>query len=92
MGEASVGGGTGSQLEDSGDRGQPVDEPIGVGDGVVDRVGGAGGGRRAQAAHERLGAVMAGADAHPLAAEDLPDVVRVGAVDAGRVVAPLVNP
>ena len=37
--------------------------------------------RDAEAAHQRLRAVVAGADADALAAEDLGDVVRVHAVE-----------
>jgi MFS family permease len=40
--------------------------------------------RYAQLAHQRLGAVMPGADAHPLAPEDLPDVVRMSALERER--------
>ena len=40
--------------------------------------------RRPEAAHQRLGAVVAGAHAHVLAAEDLRDVVRVGRPRARR--------
>ena len=37
-----------------------------------------------EAAHQRLGAVVAGAHAHALTAEDLADVVWVGALDRER--------
>ena len=51
---------------------------------VVDGEGRARGGGDAEAAHQRLRAVVAGAHADALAAEDLADVVRVGALERER--------
>ena len=45
---------------------------------------GARGGAHAEAAHQRLGAVVAGADADRLAVAELGDVVRVDALDRER--------
>ncbi len=42
------------------------------------------GGGHTKLAHQRLGAVVPGAHADSLAPEDLPDVVRMGAVERER--------
>src|SRR6187455_3066295 len=48
---------------------------------AVDREAGASRGRQVVALHERLSAVMAGADGNPVAIEDLGEIVRVDAID-----------
>src|SRR3954451_22594457 len=67
--------------EDSPDVVQRVDEGVDVGAGVVHGERGARRRRDAEALHERLRAVVAGADADLVAAEDLGHVVRVRDVE-----------
>jgi MFS family permease len=66
-----------SELQNAADGREPVDQPHRVRGRVVHGVRRAGRSRDAEPAHQRLGAVMTGANAHALAAEDLADVVRV---------------
>ena len=67
------------QRQHAADGPEPLDQPVHVGDGVVHRE------RRpcrradAESSHQRLRTVMAGTHTNPLPAEDLADVVGVGA-------------
>jgi predicted enzyme related to lactoylglutathione lyase len=56
---------------------EAVDETVDFLGGGVDAEAGAGGGGDAEAVHQRLGAVVAGADGDAVAVEDLRDVVSV---------------
>jgi MFS family permease len=70
--------------EDPADVAQPFDEPVDVVDRVVHRKRRSRGRRYAELAHQRLRAVVPGADADSLATEDLADVVRVGTLERER--------
>ena len=61
-----------------------VDQGVGVGFVVVNVERSAGRGGDSEHAHERLGAVVAGAHAHGLLVDDLRDVVGVDAVEQER--------
>src|SRR5204863_4169253 len=63
---------------------EPVDEAVNVVACVVDGERGARRSRDAEHPHQRLGAVVAGAHADALAAQDLRHVVRVRAVEGER--------
>jgi MFS family permease len=63
---------------------QPADEPVHVLSGAVHRERRPRRRRYAQLAHQRLRAVMPGADAHPLPPEDLANVVRMSPVERER--------
>ena len=69
------------QAKTSWTRSRPATRRVDVLVGVVHGERRARGRRHAEAAHQRLGAVVAGAHAHALAAEDLGHVVRVDAVE-----------
>jgi MFS family permease len=69
------------QLQDATDRVQSIDQPVHVRERVVHRERRPRRRRYAELAHQRLRAVMAGADADAIATEDLTDVVRMGALE-----------
>jgi len=69
------------ELEDAADLVQPVDQPRHVFAGVVDRERRPRRGAHAEPAHERLRAVVTGTHADAEPAQDLPDVVRVRALE-----------
>ncbi len=71
----------GLELQYVADRLKPLDETLHVGRRVVHGEGGTRGGGDAELAHQRLGAVVPSADADALTAQDLADVVRVGALE-----------
>ena len=70
--------------EGAGDGAERLDQAVGVGNGVVHGIRGAGGGGGSEPAHQRLGAVVAGADAHSLATEDLADIMGMRPVEHER--------
>ena len=72
------------ELEDAADGAEPVDQPLDVLARVVHGERRARRRRYAEPAHQRLRAVMPGAHADAPAPEDLPDVVRMGAVQRER--------
>jgi MFS family permease len=72
------------ELHDLPDRQQAVDQARDVRGRVVNGKGRAGRRRDTEPAHQRLRAVVARTDADRLPPEDLPDVVRVGAVEGER--------
>jgi MFS family permease len=63
---------------------EPVDQPVHVLAGVVHRERGTRRRRYTELAHQRLRAVMPGANADAPASEDLPDVVRMRALQSER--------
>ena len=69
------------QLEDSPDVVEALDQAVDLLAGVVDGEAGPGGRGDAEAVHEQLGAVVAGADRDAVAVEDLGDVVGVDALE-----------
>jgi MFS family permease len=72
------------ELQDLADGAEPVDQPVHVVAGVVHGERSARRSGHAQPAHQRLRAVMPGADTDAATSEDLPDVVRVRAVERER--------
>jgi MFS family permease len=72
------------QPEDVADGVEALDQPLDVVQRVVHRERCAGRGRDSQLSHQRLRAVVPGADAHAGPAEDLADVVRVGPLERER--------
>ena len=60
---------------------RPVDQAVDLLAGRVDAEAGAGRGGDAEAVHQQLGAVVAGADGDAVAVEDLGDVVGVDALE-----------
>jgi MFS family permease len=81
---ALVGGAAMLKLQHAPDELERVHEPLDILRGVVSRERRARGRRYAELAHQRLRAVMPGAHTHPLAPEDLTDVVRVGPLERER--------
>jgi MFS family permease len=73
-----------SELKNAANDAQAIDQPVDVLAAVVHGERRARRGRYAELAHQRLRAVMPGADADAPAAEDLPDVVRMGPVQRER--------
>ena len=73
-----------SELQDAPNRPEPVDQPLHVVARVVHGERGTRRRRYAELAHQRLRAVMPGADADAPASEDLADVVRMRAVERER--------
>jgi MFS family permease len=69
------------QLHHPAHRVEPAHQPLHVSHGVVHRERSTRRRRDAELAHQRLGAVVSGPDADALPAEDLPDVVRVRALE-----------
>src|SRR4051812_49935890 len=70
--------------EDLTDLVQPVDESIDLVAHRVEVEAGAVRGRDPELLHQRLAAMVAGADRHALPVQDLRDVVRVNALDVER--------
>ncbi len=70
-----------AELQDATDGEQPIDQPVEVGRRVVHGERRSRRRRYAELAHQRLRAVMPGAHADPVAPEDLPDIVRMSAIE-----------
>ncbi len=84
VGAAALTRGRSVQPQHATDFTEPVDQPLDVRHRVVHREGRARGRAHAEAAHQRLRAVMSGANAHAEPTQDLPDVVRVSALQGER--------